>query len=121
VHRFASRYALHGGPKFSPDGRYVYYAWVDALMSPRRDTLQLIDKQILELVRELTPAPGRALGHIEFTRDRRYALASLMERDGAIIVLDARTSAEVKRIPMKRPIGKYNVYNRIARTSGMPR
>ena len=25
IHRFASRYALHGGPKFSPDGRYVYF------------------------------------------------------------------------------------------------
>ncbi len=26
IHRFKSRYALHGGPKFSRDGRYVYFA-----------------------------------------------------------------------------------------------
>ena len=26
IHRFASRFALHGGPKFSPDGRFVYFA-----------------------------------------------------------------------------------------------
>ncbi|HVJ12635.1 MAG TPA: cytochrome D1 domain-containing protein, partial [Burkholderiales bacterium] len=26
IRRFASRFALHGGPKFSPDGRYVYFA-----------------------------------------------------------------------------------------------
>src|SRR5574343_1543573 len=26
IHRFPTRYALHGGPKFSPDGRYVYFA-----------------------------------------------------------------------------------------------
>ena len=26
IARFPSRYALHGGPKFSPDGRYVYFA-----------------------------------------------------------------------------------------------
>ena len=26
LHRFASRYALHGGPKFSADGRFVYFA-----------------------------------------------------------------------------------------------
>jgi hypothetical protein len=26
IHRFASRYALHGGPKFTPDGRYVFFA-----------------------------------------------------------------------------------------------
>ena len=25
IHRFASRFALHGGPKFTPDGRYVYF------------------------------------------------------------------------------------------------
>jgi hypothetical protein len=26
IHRFPSRYALHGGPKYSPDGRFVYFA-----------------------------------------------------------------------------------------------
>ncbi len=26
IHRFPSRFALHGGPKFSPDGRFVYFA-----------------------------------------------------------------------------------------------
>ena len=25
IDRFASRYALHGGPKFTPDGRFVYF------------------------------------------------------------------------------------------------
>ena len=25
IHRFASRYALHGGPKFTSDGRYVFF------------------------------------------------------------------------------------------------
>ena len=25
MHRFASRYALHGGPKFTPDGRFVFF------------------------------------------------------------------------------------------------
>ena len=24
IHRFKTRFALHGGPKYSPDGRYVY-------------------------------------------------------------------------------------------------
>ncbi len=26
IHRFPSRFALHGGPKFSPDGRFVFFA-----------------------------------------------------------------------------------------------
>ena len=26
IHRFKSRFALHGGPKFTPDGRFVFFA-----------------------------------------------------------------------------------------------
>ena len=50
--------------------------------------------------------------------DGRYALASLMEMDGAIIVYDARTFEEIKRLPMSKPIGKYNVWNKISRSEG---
>jgi hypothetical protein len=94
------------------------YAWVDSMMSPRKDTLQVIDKDKLEVVKELTPVPGKTLAHIEFTKDGRYALASLWENDGAIIVFDAETLAEVKRIPMSKPVGKYNVWNKITRSEG---
>jgi hypothetical protein len=95
------------------------YAWVDAMMSPAgRDTLQVIDKQSLRVVARLTPAPGKTLAHVEFDRYGRYALASLWEADGALIVFDARTLAEVKRIPMKKPVGKYNVHNKVMRSEG---
>lgn len=94
------------------------YAWADAMMSPRRDTLQVIDKQTLQVVGIVTPAPGRTAAHVEFTRDGRYALVSLMERDGAIVVYDAATLQEVKRIPMDKPIGKYNVFNKTTRSAG---
>ena len=95
------------------------YAWVDSMMSPKgRDTLQLIDKQTLEVAARLTPAPGRTLAHVEFDRYGRYALASLWEDDGALIVFDAATLKEVKRIPMKKPVGKYNVANKIERSEG---
>ncbi len=94
------------------------YAWVDAMMSPHRDTLQVIDKQTLEVAGELRPVPGKTLAHVEFTRDGRYALASLWEMDGALIVFDAESLKEVKRIPMKKPSGKYNVYNKITRSEG---
>ncbi|MBS1171928.1 MAG: cytochrome c, mono- and diheme variant family, partial [Proteobacteria bacterium] len=33
IHRFPSRYALHGGPKFTPDGRYVFFASRDGWVS----------------------------------------------------------------------------------------
>lgn len=94
------------------------YAWVDAMMSEHKDTLQVIDKNTLEIIARLTPEPGKTLAHVEFTRDGKYALASLGEYDGALIVYDAETLKEVKRIPMKKPVGKYNVYNKITRSSG---
>jgi DNA-binding beta-propeller fold protein YncE len=94
------------------------YAWVDAMMSPRKDTLQIIDKDKLEVVASVTPAPGKTAAHVEFTRDGRYALVSVWEMEGALVVYDAQTLKEVKRLPMKRPVGKYNVYNKITRSEG---
>ncbi|MBQ0933501.1 c-type cytochrome [Ideonella sp. 3Y2] len=94
------------------------YAWTDSMMSPTaRDTLTLIDKATLQPVATVRE-PGRTLAHIEFTRDGRYALASLWEMDGALIVYDAATLKEVKRLPMSKPVGKYNVWNKISRSEG---
>ncbi len=95
------------------------YAFVDSMMSRSgKDTLQVIDKERLEVVKELVAAPGKTLAHVEFTRDGRYALASLWEMDGALVVYDAHTLEEVKRLPMKKPVGKYNVWNKITRDEG---
>ena len=82
------------------------YAWVDAFNSAHRDSVQVIDKRTLEVVTTLTPEPGKTLAHVEFTRDGRYALVSLWEMDGALIVYDAQSLQEVKRIPMRRPVGE---------------
>ncbi|HET9699890.1 MAG TPA: cytochrome D1 domain-containing protein [Burkholderiales bacterium] len=95
------------------------YAWVDSMMSAEhKDTLQVIDTETLEVVARLRPEPGKTLAHVEFTRDGSRVLASLWENDGALIVYDAVTLKEVKRIPMKKPVGKYNVYNKVTRSSG---
>ena len=94
------------------------YAWADSMMSPAsKDTLTLIDKKTLEPVATLRE-PGRTLAHTEFTKDGRYALVSVWEGDGAIIVFDAQTLKEVKRLPMNKPVGKYNVWNKITRSEG---
>ena len=94
------------------------YAWVDSMMSPTaRDTLSIIDKDTLTVVAQVRE-PGRSLAHVEFTRDGRYVLASVSEYDGAIIVYDALTFKEVKRLPMRKPVGKYNVWNKITRSEG---
>jgi DNA-binding beta-propeller fold protein YncE len=94
------------------------YAWVDVFFGPNKDAIHVIDKKSLEIVRTLRPAPGKTAAHVEFTRDGRYALVSIWDMDGALVVYDADTLEEVKRLPMKKPSGKYNVYNKITRSRG---
>ena len=95
------------------------YAWTDSMMSKEfKDTMQIIDKEKLEVVAELKPEPGKTFAHVEFTRDGKYVLASLWEMDGALIIYDAATLKEVKRLPMKKPVGKYNVWNKITKSEG---
>jgi DNA-binding beta-propeller fold protein YncE/cytochrome c553 len=110
--------ATNGPGFFMRSHEHTRYAWVDAFSSAKRDTLQIIDKDKLEVVAAVTPAPGKTAAHVEFTRDGRYALVSVWEMDGALVVYDAQTLQEVKRLPMKRPVGKYNVYNKITRSEG---
>jgi len=97
------------------------YAWADSMMSKAKDTLTVFDKRSLDKVADIRTDPGKTLAHIEFTRDGKYALASLWERKadgGALIVLDAATFKEIKRIPMDKPVGKYNLFNKISRSEG---
>lgn len=95
------------------------YAWTDSMMSKEfKDTMQVIDKQSLQVVAEIRPEPGKVFAHVEFTRDGKYVLASLSEMEGALIIFDAKSLKEIKRIPMKKPIGKYNVWNKITRSEG---
>ncbi|MCB2018822.1 MAG: c-type cytochrome [Hydrogenophaga sp.] len=94
------------------------YAWTDSMMSPTaKDTLTIIDKATLQPVATVKE-PGKTLAHIEFTKDGKYALASVWEMDGALVVFDAATFKEVKRLPMSKPVGKYNVWNKITRSEG---
>jgi cytochrome c553/DNA-binding beta-propeller fold protein YncE len=98
------------------------YAWADSMMDRKgKDTLQIIDKRTLEKVADVRTDPGKTLAHIEFDRYGKYALASLWERKadgGALIVFDAKTFKEIKRIPMDKPVGKYNLHNKITKSEG---
>jgi hypothetical protein len=94
------------------------YAWTDVFFGPDRDAMHVIDKRSLEIVKTLRPEPGMTSGHVEFTRDGGYALVSLWEMEGALVIYDAATLTEVKRITMRKPSGKYNVYNKINRSAG---
>ncbi|MDH3659150.1 MAG: nitrite reductase [Alphaproteobacteria bacterium] len=94
------------------------YAFVDVFFGPNKDAVHVIDKQTLEIKKTLRPAPGKTAAHVEFTRDGRHALLSIWDMDGALVVYDAATLEEVKRLPMVKPSGKYNVWNKISRDEG---
>jgi len=94
------------------------YAWVDVFFGENKDAMHIIDKRTLEIVKTLRPAPGKTAAHVEFTNDGRYALLSIWEMDGALVIYDAATLEEIKRLPMKKPSGKYNVYNKTKYVAG---
>jgi mono/diheme cytochrome c family protein/DNA-binding beta-propeller fold protein YncE len=94
------------------------YAWVDVFFGPDRDAVHIIDKRTLEIVKTLRPAPGKTAAHVEFDKDGRYALLSIWDMDGAVVVYNAATLQEVKRLPMVKPSGKYNVYNKTHLSAG---
>jgi len=96
------------------------YAWVDVYFGADKDAVHIIDKRRLEIVQTLRPAPGRTAAHVEFDRYGKYALLSISEPapDGALVIYDSATLEEIKRLPMNKPSGKYNVYNKINRSAG---
>jgi hypothetical protein len=94
------------------------YAWIDVFSGPDKHALHVIDKRTLEIVKTLRPAPGKTAAHVAFDKHGRYALASVWDMDGALVVYDAESLEEIKRLPMKKPSGKYNVHNKITRSAG---
>jgi mono/diheme cytochrome c family protein len=94
------------------------YAFTDVMLGKSKDRLHVIDKSTLEIAATLQPAPGKTAAHVEFDRYGRHILVSVWEKDGALVVYDAATLREVKRLKMSKPSGKYNVYNKITFSEG---
>lgn len=94
------------------------YAWAGVFFGPNRDLVHIIDKRTLEIVKTLKPEPGKTAAHVEFDRSGKHAVLSIWDMDGAIIIYDAETFEEVKRIKMVKPAGKYNVHNKITFSEG---
>ncbi|MCK4865037.1 MAG: c-type cytochrome [Gammaproteobacteria bacterium] len=94
------------------------YAWADVFFGPNKEAVHIIDKEKLEIVKTLKPSPGKNAAHVEFDRYGKHAVLSVWDMDGEIIIYDANTLKEIKRLPMKKPSGKYNVFNKINRSAG---
>lgn len=86
----------------------IRHIWVDT----GTDTVQLIDKKTLEPVAEIIPKPGKHAMHIEFDKEGRHALVSVWEDDGEVVIYDTATLKVKKRMPFKKPVGKYNATNK---------
>ena len=87
--RFASHFAVHGGPKFSPDGRFVYVASRDGWVS-------LYDLHNLKLIAEVRA--GLNTRNLAVSKDGRWVLVGNY-LPGNLVVLDARDLSLVKTIP----------------------
>lgn len=89
------------------------YAWTDVFFGPNNEAVHVIDKQTLEVAHTLRPAPGKNAAHVEFDKDGSHLILSVWDEEGELIIIEADSLKEVKRIPMNKPSGKYNVYNKI--------
>ena len=94
------------------------YAWADVFFGPNKDAVHIIDKSTLKIVKTLRPVPGKTAAHVEFDRYGKKVLLSIWDMDGAVIVYDGDSLKEIKRLPMVKPSGKYNVYNKIHYSAG---
>jgi cytochrome c553 len=94
------------------------YAWTDSMMSKAKDTMTIIDKRTLSVARTITPSPGKTAAHVEFDRYGKKVLVSIWEDPGELVIYDAASFKELKRLPMRKPSGKYNVYNKITFSEG---
>ncbi len=88
------------------------YIWTDVFFGPNKDAMHVIEKSSLEIIKTLRPVPGKKSAHVGFSRDGKYALVSIWDKEGAVVVYDAVTLKEIKHIRMIKPSGKYNVYNK---------
>ena len=83
-----------------------------------RGVMHVIDKKTLEIVKTIKPEPGKTAAHAEFTLDGQYVLISVWDMSGTLPIYNVKTLKEVKRVPMKKPWGKYNVFNKINLSKG---
>jgi len=101
------------------------YVWADQTKHPEpeiQQSVQVFDKKTREIVKTIrvTEEAGKAAVHMEFNDDGTEVWVSVWNRadngnpTGEIVVYDAKTLKEIKRIKgLTTPTGKFNVYNRI--------
>ncbi|MHA1153927.1 MAG: cytochrome D1 domain-containing protein, partial [Alphaproteobacteria bacterium] len=96
IHRFQSRFALHGGPKFTPDGRFVYFASRDGWVTK-------FDIYNLVVVAEVRA--GINTRNLAISADGRFlAVANYLPH--TLVLLDATDLSLLRVIPAVDRSGK---------------
>lgn len=90
IHRFKSRYALHGGPKYTSDGRFVYFASRDGWISK-------FDMYKLQTVAEIRA--GINTRNVAVSADNRYVVVGNY-LPHTLVLLDATDLSLIKVIPV---------------------
>jgi len=100
------------------------YVWADQTKHPEQEvqqSVQVFDKKTRKIVKTIrvTKEVGKAAVHMEFNKAGTEVWVSVWNRadngnpTGEIVVYDAKTLKEIKRIKgLTTPTGKFNVYNR---------
>ncbi|MBM3558086.1 MAG: cytochrome C oxidase Cbb3, partial [Alphaproteobacteria bacterium] len=96
IHRFPTRFALHGGPKFSPDGRFVYFASRDGWITK-------YDLHALEVVAETRA--GINTRNLAISGDGRTVLVGNY-LPHTVVLLDARDLSLIRVVDAKDRLGK---------------
>lgn len=97
----AGRIKMHGQPVFvmaRPDGRHV---WVNFAV-PDNDTIQVIDTQSLNVVKQLTP--GKGVLHMEFEPRGEEVWLSVRDED-RVEIYDTKTFERKASMPARKPSG----------------
>jgi len=111
ITRFKTRFALHGGPKYSPDGRFVYFASRDGWISK-------YDIYNMKTVSEVRA--GINTRNMAVSSDGKYAIVGNY-LPHSVVILDTRNLKPIKVIAVADKNGVSSrvsaVYNAPPRTS----
>lgn len=88
------------------------YVWADTAFGDRADEIYVIDAKTNTIIKTLYPVKGKNSWHPEFTYDGSFVYV-VSQEGNMIVVYDAHTFKEVRKIPASTPSAVSNIGLRI--------
>lgn len=89
-----------------------HYVWADTAFGDHADEIYVIDAKTNTIIKTLYPVKGKNSWHPEFTYDGSFVYV-VSQEGNMIVVYDAHTFKEVKKIPASTPSAVSNIGLRI--------